>query len=378
MNSILCGLHSIVPTAMTNQWPATPSLQWTNGGASSNHLPAVAEPQRLESIQARLHPLDTALSNSEPLPSVRQLLAATPSPSTAGDQLSGSSIQRRWDPMVQSPASDRSSAISGRAALSDILSGKAQASPRNPFATFHNTAQYISPTSDTDRQQSAPLRQRSPPQQLHNLQSAQYPSFLKREAAPIEPMHETAPMFKNPFPEAPIHLRLSNSISPQYTPSPQAQPSVLQPGLPSHGPYYGSSGSWSQQPDISTGRGYNQQIPVSQAGSQSIFSNPELIDTSRPGPAIQVDDRFLPRFLREEYLPDEGLCYFYDDGRHCKAVINSERVNPYWGVTKAGKPRKRLILACRSCRDKKIKCQPDYPKCEQCNKFGRECRFTTV
>lgn len=49
-----------------------------------------------------------------------------------------------------------------------------------------------------------------------------------------------------------------------------------------------------------------------------------------------------------------------------------------WGVTKAGKPRKRLSQACITCREKKIKCDPGGgPKCSQCLRFNRECRFDT-
>ncbi|BDD58782.1 hypothetical protein MAP00_004033 [Monascus purpureus] len=50
-------------------------------------------------------------------------------------------------------------------------------------------------------------------------------------------------------------------------------------------------------------------------------------------------------------------------------------VNANWGITKAGKPRKRLAQACLTCREKKIKCQPNLPRCDQCQKSGRDCRF---
>ncbi|POS79569.1 fungal specific transcription factor [Diaporthe helianthi] len=93
------------------------------------------------------------------------------------------------------------------------------------------------------------------------------------------------------------------------------------------------------------------------------------------GPKIWTGTHFLPRFVRAAELPGEGLCYFYDDGSHCKTVIDGEAVNAHWGVTKAGKPRKRLAIACVTCREKKIKCDPDYPRCVQCEKFGRICKF---
>ncbi|KAI9676015.1 MAG: hypothetical protein M1817_000758 [Caeruleum heppii] len=69
------------------------------------------------------------------------------------------------------------------------------------------------------------------------------------------------------------------------------------------------------------------------------------------GPSIWTGTHFLPRF------------------------IDGEPVNAHWGVTKAGKPRKRLAVACLTCREKKIKCDPDFPKCVQCERFGRVCKF---
>ncbi|KAF4624727.1 hypothetical protein G7Y89_g13442 [Cudoniella acicularis] len=93
------------------------------------------------------------------------------------------------------------------------------------------------------------------------------------------------------------------------------------------------------------------------------------------GPKIWTGTQFLPRFVRQAEVAGEGMCYFYDDGTHCKTVIDGEVVNAHWGVTKAGKPRKRLAIACITCREKKIKCDPDYPRCVQCEKFGRVCKF---
>lgn len=93
------------------------------------------------------------------------------------------------------------------------------------------------------------------------------------------------------------------------------------------------------------------------------------------GPKIWTGTQFLPRFVRQAEAPGEGMCYFYDDGTHCKTVIDGEAVNAHWGVTKAGKPRKRLAIACITCREKKIKCDPDYPRCVQCEKFGTMCKF---
>ena len=80
----------------------------------------------------------------------------------------------------------------------------------------------------------------------------------------------------------------------------------------------------------------------------------------------------------ERIIPGKGVCYVYDDGSMCQKIINGDAVNPKWGTTKAGKPRKRLGQACNTCREKKIKCDPSVPKCAQCQKFGRECKFEST
>lgn len=127
--------------------------------------------------------------------------------------------------------------------------------------------------------------------------------------------------------------------------------------------------------------GYREQRPP-QANIQHSPSTPGSIVTVEAvtvkdglGPKIWTGTHFLPRFVRAAEVPGEGICYFYDDGSHCKTVIDGEAVNAHWGVTKAGKPRKRLAIACITCREKKIKCDPDYPRCVQCEKFGRVCKF---
>lgn len=106
----------------------------------------------------------------------------------------------------------------------------------------------------------------------------------------------------------------------------------------------------------------------------SIGASEVIVGKDGLGPKIWTGTHFLPRFVREEKI--DGETYFiYDDGTRCKDVIDGEKVNAHWGVTKAGKPRKRLAIACITCREKKIKCDPDYPRCAQCEKFGRTCKF---
>ena len=112
----------------------------------------------------------------------------------------------------------------------------------------------------------------------------------------------------------------------------------------------------------------SQFDPVRASSSNSEASRNDVGGAS--GPVV--------RLVGEQVFPGEGLCYVYDDGTHVKKVIDGEKVNGQWGITKAGKPRKRLAIACMTCREKKIKCDPAEPKCVQCEKSGRECRFQTA
>ncbi|KAF2230222.1 hypothetical protein EV356DRAFT_454307 [Viridothelium virens] len=73
-------------------------------------------------------------------------------------------------------------------------------------------------------------------------------------------------------------------------------------------------------------------------------------------------------------IEGEGSCWIFADGTYCRTVVDGEPVNPSWGVTKAGKARKRLAQACLTCREKKIKCEPGFPKCTQCEKTRKVCR----
>ncbi|KAL3462595.1 hypothetical protein BJX64DRAFT_139414 [Aspergillus heterothallicus] len=103
--------------------------------------------------------------------------------------------------------------------------------------------------------------------------------------------------------------------------------------------------------------------------------------TTEPGPfsaGKPSKSSVRPHVVDERYIEGEGLCYIYADGSHCPKIIDGVPVNANWGITKAGKPRKRLAQACLTCREKKIKCHPNLPKCDQCQKSGRECRFESA
>jgi hypothetical protein len=128
------------------------------------------------------------------------------------------------------------------------------------------------------------------------------------------------------------------------------------------------------------GKAYRPQPVVSDAANSLVIQtvHDDLGDASRPvRRRIDGSSRAPVRSARcigQREMQGEGLCYIYDDGTYCRAIIDGEAVNPSWGITKAGKPRKRLAQACLTCREKKIKCEPGYPKCHQCAKSQRVCR----
>lgn len=81
-------------------------------------------------------------------------------------------------------------------------------------------------------------------------------------------------------------------------------------------------------------------------------------------------------YVNEQYIEGKGRVYAYEDGSYCKVEIDGEKVNPAWGLTKAGRPRKRLAQACLPCREKKVKCEPGRAPecCMHCEKAQISCR----
>ena len=97
--------------------------------------------------------------------------------------------------------------------------------------------------------------------------------------------------------------------------------------------------------------------------------------SGQSGHEVPIAAKAHLRVIGEDVVPGEGPCYIYEDGSHVRKTIDGEVVNAQWGVTKAGKARKRLAIACITCREKKIRCEPGDVKCVQCDKSGRDCRF---
>ena len=96
-------------------------------------------------------------------------------------------------------------------------------------------------------------------------------------------------------------------------------------------------------------------------------------------PLVQRPEHRPPvsKVAGEKNVPGEGLCSVHEEGSYIKKSVDGEIVNAPWGVTKLGKPRKRLAMACMTCREWKIKCDPGELKCVQCDNAGIDCRRPT-
>ncbi|KAI4282945.1 MAG: hypothetical protein L6R38_002564 [Xanthoria sp. 2 TBL-2021] len=234
----------------------------------------------------------------------------------------------------------------------------------------------------------------SPPYASH--QNPISPESRPEESSPRQPNFRDPPPqaaavpYQNAYSAVPYqHPSRDNLLprSPRYA-GPPAMPPYAMPMQP----IYDSSMNSYPHASISQPRlypSYPQQPPhptAMAAPTQNSSSQPGLYEyPSNSGPRSDQPTgnaaqsvKPLPRVVGEQDVPGEGPCWIYEDGSVCKKVIDGELVNAQWGVTKAGKPRKRLAIACTTCREKKIKCDPAEGKCLQCEKFGRECRFTTA
>ncbi|KAI1328811.1 hypothetical protein F5Y16DRAFT_143410 [Xylariaceae sp. FL0255] len=270
---------------------------------------------------------------------------------------------------LNSPVSDRPSPLPGfHSPLDRPLSSSAN--PERPYSSSSSYFPSVSPTLT----QSRPIYEPRLPSGRPSL-----PSISQSFPGPLSP-----PIRE--YDAAPQGRRTDVGTKRRWTQTSMAESRRADYGSFTSQPSTPSYRSASEQhrvplPSLSQSLGYDT---VRQGDSDISRLSPTLSPGSNTertpvkdglGPKIWTGTHFLPRFLRQAEVPGEGLCYFYDDGTHCKTVIDGEPVNAHWGVTKAGKPRKRLAIACLTCREKKIKCDPDFPRCVQCEKFGRVCKF---
>ncbi|OKL64453.1 hypothetical protein UA08_00447 [Talaromyces atroroseus] len=158
---------------------------------------------------------------------------------------------------------------------------------------------------------------------------------------------------------------------PYHTPQPARLPSLSQVGIepPSHSRVSENSRARLAPDEDSPPSHFaaSRDLAMQSIPSTSSHLVPHLgRESASQGPAV------TKQVVDERYLPGKGICYIYADNSYCPKSIDGQQVNPNWGLTKAGKARKRLAQACIQCREKKVKCQPNLPKCDQCQKSGRE------
>ncbi|KAL8641315.1 MAG: hypothetical protein Q9228_001849 [Teloschistes exilis] len=271
--------------------------------------------------------------------------------------------------------------------------------PRRPYHVQHGQLPPVSQLLTPGSQSS----DTSSPYSSH--QSPTSPGSRPDQSSPLQTSYaNTSPTaggisYQSPFPASQhpvgspesVHLRSQGFPPPAAAAAAAATAAVPPYAMPMQPPHDSSMHSYVRAgpPQVPSYPSYPRQpLQIAALSAPSYHShNPlGLYDYapnagSRPEPStgnVTQSVKPLPRVLGEQDIPGEGPCWVYEDGSICRKVIDGEQVNAQWGVTKAGKPRKRLAIACTTCREKKIKCDPGEGKCQQCDKSGRECRFTTA
>lgn len=167
------------------------------------------------------------------------------------------------------------------------------------------------------------------------------------------------------------------------------RPAVLEPPVSSYGP----NTSFAYRPLVTAGGSPGQSSATASASGTGHAPKSSLTYYITPRPGDRGGNRqslSASTCVGQQQFPGLGLCYVYDDGTICPTVVDGENVDPRWGITKAGKARKRLAQAClyvlsaasceehadsyaRTCRKKKIRCEPTSSGCVQCTKARVEC-----
>ena len=263
---------------------------------------------------------------------------------------------------------------------------------------------FLPPSSDIQTSQYPPQHCVNRSQRRSNLPSA--PQSVPEQPVPVpqDPYQFTQPML-------PPHIQVSTSANVRRD-NLENKASYRQPPLSHANPHHGISSypayveehpqllhSATQQiyhdslpnapqshqsPSLDATQ-TQQRTPVNIAvqytqehcGNYDVSLDPTPVQRKNPQ-AAEMSIKPMSRVVGDADVPGQGPSWVYEDGTTCKKYIDGDLVNAQWGVTKAGKPRKRLAIACTTCREKKIKCDPAEPKCVQCEKFGRQCRFATA
>ncbi|KAI4850977.1 hypothetical protein E4T45_05269 [Aureobasidium sp. EXF-8846] len=81
-----------------------------------------------------------------------------------------------------------------------------------------------------------------------------------------------------------------------------------------------------------------------------------------------------PEHTDQLFVLPGNMRYNPRESSNSPTIIDREGNNPTWGITKAGKARKRLAQACLTCRAKKVKCEPRGESCLTCMVHKWNCQ----
>jgi hypothetical protein len=144
------------------------------------------------------------------------------------------------------------------------------------------------------------------------------------------------------------------------------------------GPYYSESQSARIKQEYA--HGHEPFDPTSQASHMPLAHEPSTshaegnptILTYLPGLLPAAAGRKNRGYIGVEVINGQKF-HVYEGGLCLPYEVNGERVNEWWGLTKANIPRKRLATACDRCREKKVRCEPGVSGCLQCQRAHSTC-----
>ena len=332
----------------TYQLPPPERLQF-----GSDTSPGFTEPVRYDATSQTRRPAETtgSVHNKQPrqspheqLPPVRQLFLP----------LSSNTQTSQYPPQHNAnPSQGRSNLRSAPQSIPD---------QPTPVPQYPHQGSFPQPTLPPHIQTSTSTNARR--DDLGNSASGRQP-LSSHNNSHHGPSATSYPHSYPAYSERPSQVIYSVAQHIQHAPLPNPPQSHQSPLLDAHQPQ--------QRVPMSIPIPYHQE----QYGNYDMSSTPTSVHQQSPQ-TVENTVKPMARVVGDADVPGQGPSWVYEDGTTCKKIIDGEEVNAQWGVTKAGKPRKRLAIACTTCREKKIKCDPAEPKCVQCEKFGRECRFTTA
>ncbi|RAL61706.1 hypothetical protein DID88_002774 [Monilinia fructigena] len=172
------------------------------------------------------------------------------------------------------------------------------------------------------------------------------PDTLDRLGYPAPPTHN-APTNLGPMPESPRYAPPYSHQDPRqgqlppgtnWSPHSDSNRQESFQSLRAHPDQYRHQ-SHASRPENESRPFYHEHAPVARnympTPASTAMGEPVTVKDGL-GPKIWTGTQFLPRFVKQADVAGEGLCYFYDDGTHCKTCDKFGRVCKFKNAPRGG------------------------------------------